>query len=93
MPPIIIQERCIGCGACISVCPYKAIEMDADNIAELIIEECKDAWDCVPICPTEAIVKPPADFKVTKRVYSENELEKMGLTIKGTDAIWKGKKD
>ncbi|HEC76933.1 MAG TPA: 4Fe-4S dicluster domain-containing protein [Thermoplasmatales archaeon] len=23
----VIEERCVGCGACISVCPQRAIEM------------------------------------------------------------------
>lgn len=93
MPPIIVQEKCIGCGACVAVCPYQALEMDEDNIAELIIDKCKDDWSCVPVCPTEAVLKPPADFKVTKRVYTEKEIEEMGLLIKGTQALWKEKQD
>ena len=91
MPPIIVQEKCIGCGACVAVCPTKALEMDEDNIAELIVDKCVDDWSCIPVCPTEAVLRPPEDFKVEKRVYTEKEIAEMGMVIRGTSALWKKK--
>lgn len=88
---MIIQEKCIGCGACVAVCPYKAIEIDEDNVAKLVLIKCENDWGCVPICPTEAVIKPPEDFKVTKGSYTEKEIEQMGLVIRGTRAEWKKK--
>ncbi|HEC82481.1 MAG TPA: 4Fe-4S dicluster domain-containing protein [Thermoplasmatales archaeon] len=31
----IIEERCVGCGACISICPQGAIEMVGENIEKI----------------------------------------------------------
>ncbi|HLC58965.1 MAG TPA: 4Fe-4S binding protein, partial [archaeon] len=33
---VIDQDICIGCGACVAVCPYQAIEMNVHAKAELL---------------------------------------------------------
>lgn len=48
---------CSGCGACIKVCPYGAIEMnDEKNIVEINSALCKGCGACAATCPSEALV-------------------------------------
>jgi len=54
---VIDQDICIGCAACVAVCPHQALEMSKDNKAFMIWEKCKDAFDCIPVCPVNCIWK------------------------------------
>ncbi len=47
------KDTCIGCSACVSVCPVGAISM-VDGKAE-VNDECIDCGACVSTCPVEAI--------------------------------------
>lgn len=47
--------ECIGCGACVSACPFAALVMEADKAC--ITEACTACGACVDICPVEAIVR------------------------------------
>ncbi len=52
------QDRCIGCGACASFCPYKAIRMvkvGKKRKAETIAASCKGCGVCASRCPAMAI--------------------------------------
>lgn len=48
------EEKCVGCEACIDVCPISAITMD--NSKAVISNECFECGACVSACPQEAIV-------------------------------------
>ncbi len=53
------KEQCISCGLCVSLCPYKAIQMvvmdDKKKKAETIVASCKACGICASHCPTFAI--------------------------------------
>lgn len=55
MPVIINEDTCIGCGACVGVCPVGALSMNDD--AKSVCDEgtCIDCGSCVSACPVEAI--------------------------------------
>ena len=49
----IDNEKCIGCAACIDVCPVKAIKLE--NGKAVVSEECIDCGACISQCSVEAI--------------------------------------
>jgi len=54
MPAVVDEEKCVGCGACVDVCPTEVITMD-DDVAKINPAECVDCGTCVEECPQEAI--------------------------------------
>jgi Fe-S-cluster-containing hydrogenase component 2 len=50
----INQEKCIGCGKCVDVCPVGAISMK-DGKAVIDQSKCIHCGKCLNICPQEAI--------------------------------------
>ena len=50
----IIADNCVGCGACVDVCPQGAITVDAD-VAVIDAAACVDCGACVDECPSAAI--------------------------------------
>ncbi|MBQ3834179.1 MAG: electron transfer flavoprotein subunit alpha [Elusimicrobia bacterium] len=52
---IISTDKCVGCGACQSACPFGAIEVK-DAKAVVNEEACRLCGSCVSACPVSAIV-------------------------------------
>jgi len=53
----VIGELCIGCEACIKICPYKAITKDEEtDIAVVNKVVCKGCGVCGASCPKKAII-------------------------------------
>ena len=51
----IDEDRCNGCGLCVSACHEGAIGI-VDNKAKLLRDDyCDGLGNCLPVCPTEAI--------------------------------------
>ena len=50
--------KCIGCWACIMVCPFGAIAADVEKRVAVQCDHCRngDQPICVQVCPTEALV-------------------------------------
>ncbi len=59
MKAVVVEDLCIGCGMCESICP-EVFQMNDDGIAEVIGEVTADleesAVEAKDACPTEAIV-------------------------------------
>lgn len=52
--PWVNQEKCIGCGACISSCPAGAISLK-DRNAMIDQELCMFCGNCLSACPQNVI--------------------------------------
>ncbi len=50
----ILEDKCTGCGACLSACPFGAIELKGK--LAVIKDNCTLCGACVDVCPFEAIV-------------------------------------
>jgi len=58
LPPVVAvldEDLCIGCGNCVKVCGYNAIEMKENDIAKINIDNCDGCGLCVQICPNDAL--------------------------------------
>lgn len=53
--PTLLEDKCIGCGICKTVCGYKAIEM-IDKKPVIDSKECFGCGVCTSKCPTKALV-------------------------------------
>ncbi len=50
------EEKCIDCGACVSLCPTEALKLADDDYSLLLNEEeCVYCRACVPACPVDAL--------------------------------------
>ena len=55
MPVNVKQDTCIGCGACVGVCPVCALSMNDEVKSQCDEGTCIDCGSCVSACPVEAI--------------------------------------
>ena len=51
---VIDRERCIGCGACVQVCPSQTLEMQ-DGKAAVTGDRSLGCGQCAAVCPVEAV--------------------------------------
>jgi NAD-dependent dihydropyrimidine dehydrogenase PreA subunit len=49
------EDICIDCGACVSLCPVRAISLESDWTVEVNDKECIGCKLCTYSCPTKAI--------------------------------------
>jgi formate hydrogenlyase subunit 6/NADH:ubiquinone oxidoreductase subunit I len=52
--PKVNTELCIGCGACVNVCPMNAITV-VNGKATISEDKCRNCRICQRTCPVEAI--------------------------------------
>jgi len=64
------ENRCVGCGVCIELCPYNAIQKDEKGIARVTSAVCKGCGVCGGSCPERAI---------TMHHFTNEQLEAQGL--------------
>lgn len=76
---VVNEEKCIGCGLCETVCPFKAIRVEESpkgRIANTIMASCKGCGVCGVACPQKAI---------TMRHFTDEQVlaEVVALTTEG----------
>lgn len=64
--PVVINNKCIGCGECSRVCPPKVITME-NRLPNIDLDKCIRCFCCHELCPKKAIkVKRPFIYKFIK---------------------------
>lgn len=57
----IDQEKCIGCGECVDVCPVDVYEMQDEKSVPVNVEECIGCESCIEVCEQDAITVTEVD--------------------------------
>ena len=52
---IFDMDKCIHCGACVSVCLAGALKLDSDYKLQFIEPKCTVCEMCVPACPVDVV--------------------------------------
>lgn len=86
------NERCTGCGLCVSDCPTRIIEQDANRhpfVASQNAENCLECQHCLAVCPTGAIsvfgLDPDASLPVSAEAWPG--LEQMSRLLRGRRSV------
>lgn len=78
-PAVVNQQTCIGCGLCVEVCPYQAIDLEKTDIpnrgkgitiAKVNPDKCMGCGLCSAVCRS-------ASIELTENNSSEVLVEKM----------------
>ncbi len=72
---VIDKTKCIACGGCVEICPYRAIVLEK-GAAEYILDSCFLCGHCQALCPQDAVRLPgmPGDLDLaTIKELSDSE--------------------
>ncbi len=68
----IDENLCVGCGLCISICPYRAIDKNEKGLAKVNEILCKGCGTCAASCPKRAI---------TMHQFTDDQLVVQGIAV------------
>jgi heterodisulfide reductase subunit A len=68
----IDENLCVGCGLCVSICPYSAIDKNEKGLAYVNEVLCKGCGTCAASCPKRAI---------TMRQFRDDQLLAQGIAV------------
>jgi len=60
----VCQDGCLGLGSCVRACPFNALKITENGIAEVIPELCTGCGKCVAACPRSIISLIPRLHKI-----------------------------
>lgn len=52
---VLDEDKCVGCGMCIQVCPQGVLAMDGGKVRIVDRDGCMECGACTVNCPTEAL--------------------------------------
>jgi ferredoxin len=70
--PELCQVGCVGCGDCVNVCRFDAINI-VDGTAKVDPDKCVGCFDCVHECPNNLIIEAP--YMGAKQVACSNTFD------------------
>jgi NAD-dependent dihydropyrimidine dehydrogenase PreA subunit len=49
------NDKCVGCGDCVDICPVEVYELQDEKLVPVNAEECVGCESCIEVCEQEAI--------------------------------------
>ena len=49
------QDKCVGCGSCLPVCPHQILFLESHKIACHDLDSCMECGACAMNCPSGAV--------------------------------------
>lgn len=56
---VLDEDRCVGCGACIEVCPHGVLALDGRKARVVDLNGCMECGACARNCPVQALSLTP----------------------------------
>lgn len=72
--PIIDEEHCFGCGACVPVCPGHAISL-VNDVVSIDPAKCEECGSCIEACPYGALLPAPPAAARSLTVFQPVEVK------------------
>lgn len=87
MDSICLHEKCTGCGLCVNICKFSAIQMIKDNhgfvYPHIDQSHCKDCGICKKICPANNERSKKENIKYVYSAWNKNYAIKKSSTSGG----------
>jgi NAD-dependent dihydropyrimidine dehydrogenase PreA subunit len=84
----VLEERCIGCGKCVEVCPTDVLVSTARGVPTIAhVDDCQTCFACELYCPVDALYV-DADCDVPRSVTAEEALNSPSLGQYRRHAGW-----
>jgi coenzyme F420-reducing hydrogenase delta subunit len=80
-------EKCVGCGKCVFVCPYKAIVWKDMSTPEIKAEYCVGCGACALVCPHQAIELRGYEFEPVSEIIKNCSRKTAKAKSQGKPAI------
>jgi len=75
---LIDRRTCVGCGMCVSACPFGAMKLDKQTAKSYKCDLCGGDPECVSVCEPMAIVYQDVElFKRPNMVHSAGKLARL----------------
>lgn len=82
------QSKCIGCGACMEVCPQSAISVQDDGL-RIDRNLCNNCFKCTEYCYADSKHRVGKDYDI-EELYKEIEKDRVFYSIKGGGVTFSG---
>jgi len=79
--------KCVGCGKCVFICPYEAIEWKGFSTPEVLTDKCMGCGACALVCPHQAIELKGYEFEPVSEIIKNCSSKAANAKAKGKSPI------
>ncbi len=87
MKAVYDTEKCVGCGKCVFICPYDAIEWNSIGTPEINLEACLGCGACAVVCPHQAIELRGYEYEPVSQLIQRYSIKARKAKSKGVTPV------